>query len=83
MKTGKIIGIAVGVGLAGFITWKLVANKTEINERQENPVQENFTIPVKVQKVEQTNLTEMLALSGELQSAERVELIKMTVPNFT
>ena len=58
-KTSKIIAIVVVVALTGFITFRLVANKQEINQRAEEAGKKiELTVPVRVAEVKPVNLNQ-------------------------
>ena len=75
-KTSKIIAIALVVALTGFITFRLVANKQEINERAEEAGKKiELTVPVRVAEVKPVSLNETALHTGEFEGWEETSLI--------
>ena len=75
-KTSKIIAIVVVVLLGAFITFRLVANKQEINEQAEEAGRKiELTVPVRVAEVKPVSLDETATHTGEFEGWEETSLI--------
>ena len=75
-KNSKIIAIVVVVVLGAFITFRLVANKQEINQRAEEAGKKvELTVPVRVAKVQPVSLDETTLHTGEFEGWEETSLI--------
>ncbi len=75
-KTSKIIAIVLVVALTGFVTFRLVANKQEINERAEEAGKKiELTVPVRVAEVKPVSLNETALHTGEFEGWEETSLI--------
>ncbi len=75
-KTSKIIAIVLVVALTGFVTFRLVANKQEINQRAEEASQKiELIVPVRVAEVKPVTLNQTALHTGEFEGWEETSLI--------